>query len=161
MKTEYQIIAVDFDGTLCTDCFPKIGQPNTALIELLKGLRRQGRQIILWTCRCGNQLEEAVEWCRKWELEFDAVNENLPEIIERYGSDGRKIYADVYIDDKSCFPWEVNKDEKVGLCIYFYFQMGNDGGGAGYQSGLYFGSRNDCSLFKSQKKCDSFLPGET
>ena len=75
MKTEYQIIAVDFDGTLCTDCFPKIGQPNTALIELLKGLRRQGRQIILWTCRCGNQLEEAVEWCRKWELEFDAVNE--------------------------------------------------------------------------------------
>ena len=99
MKTEYQIIAVDFDGTLCTDCFPKIGQPNTALIELLKGLRRQGRQIILWTCRCGNQLEEAVEWCRKWELE----------------SDGRKIYADVYIDDKSCFPWEVKKDEKVGL----------------------------------------------
>ena len=75
----------------------------------------KGRQIILWTCRCGNQLEEAVEWCRKWELEFDAVNENLPEIIERYGSDGRKIYADVYIDDKSCFPWEVKKDEKVGL----------------------------------------------
>ena len=42
MKTEYQIIAVDFDGTLCTDCFPKIGQPNTALIELLKGLRQAG-----------------------------------------------------------------------------------------------------------------------
>lgn len=76
MKTEYQIIAVDFDGTLCTDCFPKIGQPNTALIELLKGLRRQERQIILWTCRCGNQLEEAVEWCRKWELEFGAVRES-------------------------------------------------------------------------------------
>ena len=56
-----------------------------------------------------------MEWCRKWELEFDAVNENLPEIIERYGSDGRKIYADVYNDDKSCFPWEVKKDEKVGL----------------------------------------------
>ena len=56
-----------------------------------------------------------MEWCRKWELEFDAVNENLPEIIERYESDGRKIDADVYIDDKSCFPWEVKKDEKVGL----------------------------------------------
>ena len=114
MKTEYQIIAVDFDGTLCTDCFPKIGKPNTALIELLKGLRRQGRQIILWTCRCGNQLEEAVE-CAGSGTGIDAVNENLPEIIERYGSDGRKIYADVYIDDKSCFPWEVKKDEKVGL----------------------------------------------
>lgn len=109
MKREYQIIAVDFDGTLCTDCFPDIGQPNIALIELLQGLKQQGRQIILWTCRCGKQLEEAVEWCRKRELEFDAVNENLPEIIEKYGSDGRKIYADVYIDDKSCFPWEVKK----------------------------------------------------
>ena len=43
----------------------------------------------------------------------------------------------------------------------FYSQMGNDGCGAGYQSGVYFGGRNDCSLFKSQKKCDSFLPGET
>ena len=42
MKMEYQIIAVDFDGTLCTDCFPKIGQPNTALIELLQGLKQQG-----------------------------------------------------------------------------------------------------------------------
>ena len=109
MKRAYQIIAVDFDGTLCTDCFPDIGQPNTALIELLQGLKQQGRQIILWTCRCGKQLEEAVEWCRKRELEFDAVNENLPEIIEKYGSDGRKMYADVYIDDKSCFPWEVKR----------------------------------------------------
>lgn len=29
MKTEYQIIAVDFDGTLCTDCFPKIAEYST------------------------------------------------------------------------------------------------------------------------------------
>ena len=57
MKRAYQIIAVDFDGTLCTDCFPDIGQPNTAPIELLQGLKQQGRQIILWTCRCGKQLE--------------------------------------------------------------------------------------------------------
>ncbi len=42
MKREYQIIAVDFDGTLCTDCFPDIGQPNTALIELLQGLKQAG-----------------------------------------------------------------------------------------------------------------------
>ena len=44
--------------------------------------------------------------------------------------------------------------------VLFYFKWGMMGR-AGYQSGLYFGSRNDCSLFKSQKKCDSFLPGET
>ena len=38
-----------------------------------------------------------------WEhgLKFDAVNENLPEMIEWHGNDCRKIFADVYIDDKA------------------------------------------------------------
>ena len=40
-------------------------------------------------------------------LEFDAVNENLPEINELFGGDCRKIYADVYLDDKSARPEEV------------------------------------------------------
>ena len=35
-------------------------------------------------------------------LKFDAVNENLPEIVEGFGGDSRKIYADVYIDDRNC-----------------------------------------------------------
>ena len=34
-KREIQIIAVDFDGTLCTDCYPEIGVPNLPLISLL------------------------------------------------------------------------------------------------------------------------------
>lgn len=106
-EKSYQIIAVDFDGTLCVDCYPHIGTPNLPLIFLLKRLKAQDRRLILWTCRCGRYLEEAVNWCRNWGLEFDAVNKNVEEIIEKYGSDSRKIYADVYIDDKSCFPWQL------------------------------------------------------
>lgn len=64
-------------------------------------------RIILWTCRCGRKLEQAVQWCEEFGLEFDKVNRNTDEILEKYGSDSRKIYADVYIDDKACFPWEV------------------------------------------------------
>ena len=30
---KYEIIAVDFDGTLCNDCYPDIGKPNLPLIE--------------------------------------------------------------------------------------------------------------------------------
>lgn len=30
------IIAVDFDGTLCSNQFPKIGAPNEELIDYLK-----------------------------------------------------------------------------------------------------------------------------
>lgn len=105
-ERSYQIIAVDFDGTLCVDCYPNIGTPNLPLIFLLKQLKAQDRRLILWTCRCGKYLEDAVDWCRKLGLEFDAVNKNVEEIIKKYGSDSRKIYADVYIDDKSCFPWD-------------------------------------------------------
>ena len=43
----------------------------------------------------------AVEWCGNLGLEFDAINDNLPEIIERYGCNSRKISCDFYIDDKA------------------------------------------------------------
>ena len=97
----YNIIAVDFDGTLCNDCYPKIGAPNLRLIYILRELRKKGTKLILWTCRCGEPLKEALKWCEYHGLCFDAVNENLPEILEKYGSDSRKIFADIYIDDRS------------------------------------------------------------
>ena len=56
-----RIIAVDFDGTLCRDCYPKIGEANEALIRRLKELRAQGDRLILWTCRQGERLEEALK----------------------------------------------------------------------------------------------------
>jgi trehalose-6-phosphatase len=108
-ERKIQIIAVDFDGTLCTDSYPQIGIPNLPLIDLLRRMREQGKQVILWTCRCGELLEQAVDWCKRFGLEFDAVNENVPETMARYGTESRKISADVYIDDKSCFPWGYGK----------------------------------------------------
>jgi hypothetical protein len=41
-------------------------------------------------------------------LVFDAYNENLPELIERYGGDCRKISADFYADDKNIFIVGIN-----------------------------------------------------
>lgn len=37
-------------------------------------------------------------------LEFDAVNDNLPEIIEFYGHNSRKISCDYYIDNRMLLP---------------------------------------------------------
>lgn len=95
------IIAVDFDGTLCESAWPKIGEPNTEIIEELKWRKARGDKVILWTCRVGSMLEDAVAWCREMGIEFDAVNENLPEMIAQYGNNCRKVYADEYWDDKS------------------------------------------------------------
>ena len=101
MSQPYQIIAVDFDGTLCFSNWPDLGEPNRPLIEYLKQMRASGNKLILWTCRIGEALSNAVAWCQAHGLEFDAVNDNLPEIIEYYGSNSRKVTCDWYIDDRS------------------------------------------------------------
>lgn len=95
------IIAVDFDGTLCKNKWPEIGAPNMNLIIYLKERQAAGAKLILWTCRTGELLQEAVDWCISYGLIFDTVNANLPEVIETMGGDTRKIYADEYIDDKT------------------------------------------------------------
>ena len=101
------IFAVDFDKTLILDNkWPDVdGRPNKPLINyLLMERRKRDTKIILNTCRCGQALADAVEFCRANDLEFDTVNENLPEIIEAYGEDSRKISADKYIDDNAVNP---------------------------------------------------------
>ena len=54
--------------------------------------------------RLKQALEKAVSWCREHQLEFDAINDNLPEVVEMYGNNSRKITCDYYIDDKAVPP---------------------------------------------------------
>ena len=104
MSDYKKIYAVDFDGTLAKTRFPEIISPNVAMFMLCKQLKRNGAILILWTCRCGKDLDDAVEYCKKYGLEFDYINENVPENIEKWGNDSRKIFAHEYIDDKSWSP---------------------------------------------------------
>ena len=100
------IIAVDFDGCLCQNKYPDIGTPNYPVIdELINRQTDDGAKIILWTCRRDELLEDALAWCRNRGLRFDAVNENLPEIIEAFGGDCRKVYANEYWDDRAVRKW--------------------------------------------------------
>lgn len=96
-----RVIAVDFDGCLVEDKWPSIGLPNWALFDRLKEERRKGSKVILWTCREGDKLEEAVHFCMAYGLFFDAVNDNLPERKALYGNNCRKVGADEYWDDRA------------------------------------------------------------
>lgn len=98
------VVAVDFDSTLCFSKWPDCGEPNQALINSLKKWKFDGNKLILWTCRIGEALSNAVAWCQEYGLEFDAVNDNLPEIVEYYGSNSRKVTCDWYIDDRMLLP---------------------------------------------------------
>lgn len=98
---DFKIIAVDFDGTLCENKWPEIGEANKELIAYLKKRQAAGDKLILWTCRVGEVRDAAVAWSADQGLIFDAVNENLPEVLEWMGGDTRKIFANEYIDDRN------------------------------------------------------------
>ena len=97
------IIAVDFDGVLCVNDFPRIGDPNDDMVSLIKQTIEDGHEVVLWTTRNGAELDAAVQWCSSRGLKFANVNGPAPsnerEYRDAYPTQSRKIYADIYIDD--------------------------------------------------------------
>lgn len=94
-------IAIDFDGTLCENNYPDIGEPNWNVIYQAIQEQKHGAGLILWTCREGKLLYDAMEACFDWGIQFDAINESLPEWKEHFGTAPRKVGADEYWDDKA------------------------------------------------------------
>jgi len=94
------VIAIDFDGTIVEDAYPKVGKARIFAFETMKRLQQDGHRLILWTYRSGEKLEDAVKFCKDNGIIFYAVNQSFPE--EKYdNSVSRKIYADIYIDDRN------------------------------------------------------------
>lgn len=104
------IVAVDFDGTITEIVGNGYHVGYTLKLrrhckEVLLDLHRNGVRLILWTCRTGVALEEAILFLKEEGLfhVFSSVNDHLPEVIEEWLLKGcelsRKVYADVYIDD--------------------------------------------------------------
>ena len=104
------ILAIDYDGTLFEGSWPEKGEPMKAVIDKVKKFEMTGRcEIVLWTCREGVALKEALKRCKEVGLKFDAINDNAPsqlEYMKERAKEGeifatRKIFADFYLDDKS------------------------------------------------------------
>lgn len=96
-----KIIAVDFDGCLVKNAYPDIGDENHTVVTALMDEQRAGAKIILWTCRSADLLFAAVDWASNHGIMFDAINENLPDVIASFGGDTRKIFANEYWDDRA------------------------------------------------------------
>lgn len=101
MSEHVKAIAIDYDGCLAINSWPGVGEPNWPVINRAKEEQAKGAKLILWTCREGDKLEEALNACWKWGLRFDSVNESLPEWIEAWGNSPRKIGATEYWDDRA------------------------------------------------------------
>ena len=92
------VICIDFDGTITTEnCFPNISGLREHAADAIHNFQKAGHKCILWTCRYGQSLIDAINWLAEKGIKMDAYNENL------YPLESRKIVADVYIDDKNVF----------------------------------------------------------
>lgn len=97
-----KILAIDFDGTIVEDRYPEIGPLRPGAREVINRLWASGRfKIIIWTCRTGEHAITARRFLLLNVVCFDKFNESCQQNIAEYGGvDTRKIYADMYIDDK-------------------------------------------------------------
>ena len=95
------LIAVDFDGTIVEDAYPKVGKAKPFAIETIKMLQNDGHRIILWTYRHGRALKEAHQFMIDSGIEPYAVNRSYPEEASHPQDVSRKINADLFIDDRN------------------------------------------------------------
>ncbi len=91
------IIAIDFDGTLVDHQYPEIGALKPGAKEAMIAFQKAGHKIAIWTCRAGEQEQAVRRFLVENGIPYDSINSAVP------GTDlgTRKIYADVYIDDKA------------------------------------------------------------
>ena len=91
------LIAIDFDGTL-TDkeiLSDTIIFNNTAL-DYVRQIQSYDVKTILYTSRKGTALRKAISMLKRENITFDYINKDNGK-----RNSGRKINADVYIDDRA------------------------------------------------------------
>lgn len=90
-------IAIDFDGTVVSHEFPRIGK-DIGAIPVLKKFIEHGYKLILLTMRDGENLENAIRWFEDNEIPLYDVNKNRSQLK---WTTSRKVHADIYIDDQA------------------------------------------------------------
>ena len=99
-----KIIAIDFDGTIVEDRFPEIGKMIPGAKKVINHFYTYAK-IIIWTSRTGADLERAKAWLKENDIKYHHINESCPDNVAQYGgTDTRKIFADIYVDDKGLVP---------------------------------------------------------
>jgi len=93
------IFAIDFDGTIVSHDYPKIGKLMPLAKECINNLYKHGHKIIIWTCRSTKEdLNKMKLFLDENEIKYDKINENIEGIgFNPYP----KVYADFYIDDRN------------------------------------------------------------
>lgn len=93
-------VAIDFDDTLTYKAeYPNTGDIRNEIVPLLHTLHDRGLRLALNTCRNKEFFMEAVDILKTHNL-YDLFDWEYIFNKENHGYTG-KLYADIYIDDKS------------------------------------------------------------
>lgn len=88
-------ILIDFDGTVVTHTYPNIGE-DIGAAPVLKELVAKGHNLILFTMRSGESLDEAVNWFKKNEIPLYGIQTNP---TQHTWTTSPKAYGQLIIDD--------------------------------------------------------------
>ena len=119
-------IAIDFDGTCVDHRYPEVGNPAPNSIETLKALNLAGFNLILWTMRSEEKLQDAINWFKDNDISLFGIQRNP---TQDSWSSSPKCYAHVYIDDaafgaplikpegfaRPCIDWSKVRDYFLGV----------------------------------------------
>jgi len=95
-----KVLAIDFDGTIVDFDFPNIGDLRPYAKEVINALY-DDHIIIIWTTRDGKDQIAVEEFLEENEIKYHYINKNADEVLAWLQGDPRKIYADIYIDDRN------------------------------------------------------------
>lgn len=94
-------LAIDFDGTCVSDAYPDVGR-DIGAAPYLKQAADAGASILLWTCRSGKPLREAVQWFADNDIPLYGCNHNPEQYNWNYPDEpSPKAFAHIYVDDRA------------------------------------------------------------
>lgn len=106
------ILAIDFDNTIVdVREFPHIHGFRKGAKQYINKLYEEGYYVIIWTCRTDNATctdnSDAVRFLKENGVKFHLVNDNHYALQNHFGNNCRKISADIYVDDKGLWPFNI------------------------------------------------------
>jgi hypothetical protein len=88
-------ILIDFDGTCVSHAYPGIGV-DIGAAPVLKELIANGHRLILFTMRDKEDLEDAVNWFKKNDIELFGIQTNP---TQKSWTESPKAHGQLHIDD--------------------------------------------------------------
>lgn len=99
--TANPVIALDFDGTIKSgnEYWNMDTPPNEGAVYVIRRLYEMGCELVLWTSRCGAELDKAKQYLEKYGILDCFATFNEPSPGQSHFDQGRKIFANYYADD--------------------------------------------------------------